>query len=411
MTIWHPDPWPDYARLCAFGGRLAGSAGEAAAAAFVEQRLTELGATVRRQVVPFRGWDVREFELEKLDAEAQPLAARPLLWSPATPVDGLELEVVDLGRGAQRDFLARAGTVNGCAVLVRHEYMFAGDSIRRRLKYGWATKHGAAALLVANDIEGVGPISGSAGAGAHVTIPAIGLSHESGHALSDPRAPARIRLLLRTEEREQMSHNIIAEFPGRTDDWVVLSAHLDGHDLAESAIDNATGVATVLAVTRQLAPVIRAMRRSLRVCLFTFEEWDLTGSRHYVDALKGTERAKIACNMNLDSVAGGTCFAAMTSDFRSLPAVLGGWAAEIDTPLRIHEPLGANSDHYSFAIRGIPAFRIISGFDEPRSNLRYVLTTQDRLDKATRRGLMAAGRLTTHLCTRLLEGNHADLRG
>jgi aminopeptidase YwaD len=40
-----------------------------------------------------------------------------------------------------------------------------------------------------------------------------------------------------------------------------------------------------------------------------------------------------------------------------------------------------NSDHANFALAGIPALRLVAGFDEPAANLRYVLTPADTRDK------------------------------
>ncbi len=41
------------------------------------------------------------------------------------------------------------------------------------------------------------------------------------------------------------------------------------------------------------------------------------------------------------------------------------------------KPLIVNSDHANFAAHGIPALRLLAGFDEPTSNLRYLLTAAD----------------------------------
>jgi len=84
----------------------------------------------------------------------------------------------------------------------------------------------------------------------------------------------------------------------------VRSAHLDGHDLAESAMDNAAGVAVALAAARALAPQAGRFRRVLRLAFFGAEEWALTGSRVYRDGLPVAERENIALHVNLDSVAG-----------------------------------------------------------------------------------------------------------
>ena len=45
--------------------------------------------------------------------------------------------------------------------------------------------------------------------------------------------------------------------------------------------------------------------------------------------------------------------------------------------LGVHVPLMANSDHANFAAHGIPALRLLAGFDDPGSNLRHLLTRAD----------------------------------
>ena len=52
-----------------------------------------------------------------------------------------------------------------------------------------------------------------------------------------------------------------------------------------------------------------------------------------------------------------------------------------------------NSDHANFAAHGIPAMRLLAGFDDPQSNLRHLLTGADtRL--LTNVGELKAGTLT-----------------
>jgi Zn-dependent M28 family amino/carboxypeptidase len=91
----------------------------------------------------------------------------------------------------------------------------------------------------------------------------------------------------------------------------VLPAHVDGHDLADSAMDNGSGLAAVLAVIRALSPRIAKCRRGLRVMFFSVEEWALLGSAQYVAGPGEAEKAKIVLNINLDSVAGSPHLAAL----------------------------------------------------------------------------------------------------
>ena len=60
----------------------------------------------------------------------------------------------------------------------------------------------------------------------------------------------------------------------------------------------------------------------------------------------------------------------------------------------------ANSDHYNFARHGIPALRLVAGFDEPESNLRYVLTPADTIDKVAPAELKAAALVAAVLLAR-----------
>src|SRR5256885_1268230 len=77
------------------------------------------------------------------------------------------------------------------------------------------------------------------------------------------------------EDYETETSVLSLDLPGQGPEWVVLSAHIDGHDLAESAMDNATGVAAALAVARACARFLRQCHRGLRICLFSAEEWAL----------------------------------------------------------------------------------------------------------------------------------------
>jgi len=55
----------------------------------------------------------------------------------------------------------------------------------------------------------------------------------------------------------------------------------------------------------------------------------------------------------------------------------------------------ANSDHFNFARHGIPALRLVSGFNEPGSRLRYLLTAGDTLSQIIPEELAAAASTAT----------------
>ena len=69
----------------------------------------------------------------------------------------------------------------------------------------------------------------------------------------------------------------------------------------------------------------------------------------------------------------------------------------------------ANSDHANFAAHGIPAVRLIAGFDAPDSNLRLVLTAADTRDKVRPDELDQALRIATTLTWQALGATDATL--
>ncbi|MBC7799433.1 MAG: M28 family peptidase, partial [Gemmatimonadaceae bacterium] len=180
---------------------------------------------------------------------------------------------------------------------------------------------------------------------------------------------------------------------------------------AESAMDNATGVAVALAVTRALAPHRHRFARGLRLALFSAEEWALTGSREYLAGLPANERALMALNINLDSVAGDGTLTALCSGFPALAAFVRASAAGVGLPVAVYLPRMDNSDHANFAAHGIPALRLVAGFDAPQSNLRHVLTAADTRDKVATGDLRTAALVSAALAWDALTADGAVLGG
>ncbi|MBM4260835.1 MAG: M28 family peptidase [Deltaproteobacteria bacterium] len=386
----------DLETLCTFGGRFAGSDSEAKARDFLKARLAQ--ATSRHvdiHRVPYNGWSRDSWALKLLAPAPLTLHSHPLVRSPSTPPEGIEAEVVDLGRGTLEDFEAHGYEIAGRFVLVRHEYMFSTTHIHRRVKYGWAKERGAAGFLIASHIPDDIVVTGSSGG---EDIPALGITHEGAEVLArgDASFP-RIHLTVKTRTGSATAENLIAEMPGQTDEWVVVCAHYDGHDLAQSAIDNATGVAAALTVAETFVPMAATLRRGLRVIFFTIEEWGLLGSRAYVDELNEAERRKITLVINLDSLVGGSKLTALTSEFEELNAFVDHCARKSGTSIATHPPMMANSDHYNFARHGIPALRLVSGFNEPDSDLGYLLTAGDTLDRINKDQLTAATKIAASM--------------
>ncbi|MBP0463896.1 M28 family peptidase [Roseomonas sp. PWR1] len=358
----------DFAAICDTGGRLQGSDSAACGFSLLHDRMAAIGA-VTDEPVPYAGWRCHEARVTDL-ASGRDLACAPLLGAAATPPGGIVLDTLDCGRGAPGAY----GDAAGRATLARHEYPFAAWTVHRRFKLAAATEAGAAAFLIVQPEPGVGPVSGSSGRNGGAGIPALGISAEAGALLAEGR---RVRITLAGEDMEATTPTLLLDLPGRGPGRVMLSAHLDGHPLGESAIDNATGLAAALSLARAAARFVEGCPRGLTLCIFGAEEWALSGSRAWLAGMPAERRARMAVNLNLDSIAGGSRLTALTSGFPALGPFLRDAAGRAGLPLGVHLPLMSNSDHANFAAHGIPAARLVAGFDEPGSALRYLLTAGD----------------------------------
>jgi aminopeptidase YwaD len=388
----------DFNSLTATGGRLVGSASEAAAREWLQGRLQKIpDACLGHHRFNYSGWASSSSSLELIaPGGPQRFACHPLYWAADTPDDGLESGLIDVGRGTDADFHSLARAIPGQIVVVRHEYQFSQKTIHRRLKYERSLEYGAAGFVIVNNNPGDLLVTGACSHDSPDNISAIGVSLETGAMLTATRE-TRVRMRIATARRASTGVNLVAEIAGRTPEWVVVCAHYDGHDLAQSALDNATGVVAAVAIFESFAPFVGKLRRGLRLILFTAEESGLMGSRIFVQSLDEAEQQKIAVVINLDTLAGSPRLTCLTSGFGELQSFVSetGKAAGLDLPC--HRPLMRNSDHFNFAQMGIPAIRLVAGFDEPEADARLLLTEADIRERVSvdelRGATMTAGAL------------------
>jgi hypothetical protein len=186
--------------------------------------------------------------------------------------------------------------------------------------------------------------------------------------------PVRIRATPRMVKRYLDSANIIAKFDGRDprlrNEYIVVSAHLDGHGIRDAvngdaifngAIDNASGVATLLDIAAQLKR--DAPRRSVLFAFFTAEEGGLLGSKYFV-AHPTVASKSIVANLNVDNVqviVPLNAVEVLGMDDSDLGDVVRRVTTSQGLSLDLDSRLG-NSDHLSFIDAGIPAIKINVGF-------------------------------------------------
>lgn len=151
------------------------------------------------------------------------------------------------------------------------------------------------------------------------------------------------------------SQNVIAikESDISTKDIIILSAHYDTVSECVGAIDNASGVAALMEIARQLKDV--PSKVNIQFIFFSAEENSLYGSRYYVSKLREDERKSIIANINLD----------MLGEKGDIEPILGTASGEENEVCKLFEGSGLEinrglaSDYVAFYKADIPALNII----------------------------------------------------
>lgn len=107
------------------------------------------------------------------------------------------------------------------------------------------------------------------------------------------------------EEQTLYSRNVIATKKGQSEQIIVVGAHYDSayEKGTLGADDNASGVAVML----EVAGKVQRLDPPYTILFIAFgaEEYDLNGSRYFVDNLSQIERQNVAGMFNLDSLIAG----------------------------------------------------------------------------------------------------------
>jgi len=162
----------------------------------------------------------------------------------------------------------------------------------------------------------------------------------------------RVRIVIRQREYEGESHNVVAELPGKRDEWITLSAHYDTTALSHGSYDNMTGCAGLLGVLDALKQ--KSLNYGLRLVFCGSEERGLLGSKAYVRDHEA-DLPKIALNINLDMI--GTImgkFIACVSAEEKLVHYIEYMGAELGFPVSAKNGV-YSSDSTPFADKGVPA--------------------------------------------------------
>jgi Zn-dependent M28 family amino/carboxypeptidase len=195
---------------------------------------------------------------------------------------------------------------------------------------------------------------------------------DEGKALPHFPLPLSMRATVTVENSSVESHNVAGVLEGSdaalAGEYVVLSAHLDhvgvgapinGDAIYNGAMDNASGIATLIETARVVAAA--QPKRSVVFLAVTAEEKGLLGARYY--ALNPTvPKAGIVANLNMDMflplfplkllTVYGLNESDLTDDVSAVAKEMGITTQADPQPQR---NLFIRSDQYSFIREGVPA--------------------------------------------------------
>jgi len=397
------------------GHRLTGSENGHKAEQFVYDKLIKYGfEDVKFQEFEVEAWSRKSISMTlSIDGQTAELSAVSLGHS---PVDAdISAAIIDMGNGLVEDYENIGDTLKGKLALVYISILPQASEGKKNLhrseKVSLAIKHGAAGIIIFNEVPNGVLLTGTASVtGELLTVPAVCIGYEDGLTLKEMLAedPESVSASIKMTNYSGpiKARNVIATLPGTTlaNEEVIIGGHLDSWDLATGALDNGIGSFAILDIARTFLANSLQPARTTKFVFFMGEEQGLLGSRHFVEQAKESgEIAKIKFMMNLDmtgnpiglSVTGKdvdtTFFADLNSRINAIDTVFQG---------SFSSRAGLHSDHQAFMLEGIPILMMRSNLDRSVYRCYHAdcddmnLVNPDHIRNTTRFGSMTLFSLT-----------------
>jgi Zn-dependent M28 family amino/carboxypeptidase len=222
----------------------------------------------------------------------------------------------------------------------------------------------------------------------HTFAEILALSND-GKVLPRFPLPAAARIKVAIDATSLVSDNVIGILPGTDpalrNEYVVISAHHDhigvgepinGDAIYNGAMDNASGIATLLE-TATAAAAAGGYKRSVVFAAVTAEEKGLLGSRYFANRIP-MKGGRLVANLNTDMflplfplksvVVQGLEESDLAADLKRVARPLG---IEVLSDPEPERNAFVRSDQYSFIKTGVPALSLKVGFtrDSPEHQL------------------------------------------
>jgi Zn-dependent M28 family amino/carboxypeptidase len=377
------------------GPRLAGSEADARAVEWAVEMLEGLGFDrVWTEPATFPTWSRGREHVAVVAPVAQDFEALAIGYSPATPPEGIEAEVVMFDDLAALE-AAEADTLNGRIVFIRNRMERArdgsgyGPAVQARARGAMvAAEKGAEALLIRSIGTSTNRFAHTGGMRfdtAVRSLPAAAISNPDADQLERLMSlgePVVVQMNIDAQINEAYtSQNVIAQIDGalHPEQVVALGAHLDSWDVGTGALDDGAGVAIITEAARQIMALEQRPDRSIQVILFAAEEIGLWGGRAWAQARSETiDRIHVAAESDFGA---GPIYAMSARVVEAARPVIEAIAAEL-APLGIELTDRRNASGGPDFIPALPlGLAAVDLYQDGTHYFDYHHTENDTLDK------------------------------
>ena len=275
------------------GGRITGSATNLRSVDWGLERFRAAGVEAKKEAftMPALWLEKSSSVIIEGDASFKPnVVAMP--FSISTPVRGLTAPLVDGGFGSEQDFQRLGNDAKGAFALIETHELLDLDGLFREYNEAVGIEQRAFAAGVA----GVVYMSSRPHNLLYRHNASLGVKNKHPMLVMERDAALRCLRLLRAGKSLTMtatidvatgpayeSYNVVGEIKGtlKSEEFVVIGAHLDSWEIGQGALDNGCNVALVIDLARQMKRLGLRPLRTIRFALFNGEEQGLNGSWGY----------------------------------------------------------------------------------------------------------------------------------
>lgn len=398
--------WDVLERIVEVENRMAGQKGETEGAELMAAIMRETGLdAVEIAEFDVPGWwrGTATLTVDHGRARTYDLAHQ-VVGLPGSSAGVADAELVDVGYGTEAEF--EETDVDGRIAMVSSDAPEDERWRHRMEKYASAIERGAVGFIFRNHVEGCLPPTGEVGYHDRPgEIPAVGVSRELGARLERycEDDPVQADLAVECRNEPATSRNVEGAVGPDTDEEVLVTAHVDSHDIAEGAVDNGVGCALVAEVGRLLADVEDELETRIRFVVFGAEEIGLQGAYHWVTT---NDLDAVKCVLNIDGAGRSGPLKIRSNGFTDVEDAFESVTDDLELPMVVDDTVSPHGDQWPFVEHGVPGVMVSTESGEGGGR-GWGHTHADTLDKVERHDLRDLAAAVTGAALRLASADRA----